>query len=107
MEALIPEVDPNNEAKWVFQRNGGWGASDGHTNFIDPNVPADKRFSVMVHELSHIKQVEVYGSLSASAAAMSAIIGASSSNVSANEKAADCMALMQGASWMNYGCPAP
>jgi hypothetical protein len=105
MEALIPAVDPNNEAKWVFERNGAWGASDGHTNFVDPNVPADKRFSVMVHELSHVKQVEVYGNLSVSAAAMSAIIGAGSSNVSANEKAADCMALMQGASWINYGCP--
>jgi hypothetical protein len=105
MEALIPQVDPNGEANWVFTRKGGWGASDGHTNYIDPHVPADKRFSVMVHELGHVRQVEVYGSLKASSAAMSAIIGGGSSNVSANEKAADCMALMLGASWVNYGCP--
>jgi len=105
MEALIPEVDPGGEANWVFERKGGWGASDGHTNYIDPNVPSDKRFSVMVHELGHVKQVEVYGSLTASVAAMSAITGAASSNVSANEKTADCIALMLGASWINYGCP--
>jgi hypothetical protein len=105
MEALIPEVDPGGEANWVLERKGGWGASDGHTNYIDPNVPSDKRFSVMVHELGHVKQVEVYGSLTASVAAMSAITGAGSSNVSANEKTADCIALMLGATWINYGCP--
>jgi hypothetical protein len=105
MEALIPEVDPGGEANWVFERKGGWGASDGHTNYIDPNVPSDKRFSVMVHELGHVKQVEVYGSLTASVAAMSAITGGGSSNVSANEKTADCIALMLGATWINYGCP--
>ena len=59
----------------------------------------------MVHEYSHILQVQVYGSLTKSVAAMSAITGASSSDVSANEKTADCMAVMQGASWINYGCP--
>ncbi len=105
MEALIPEVDPGGEANWVFERKGGWGASDGHTNYIDPNVPSDKRFSVMVHELGHVKQVEVYGSLTASVAAMSAIIGGGSTNVSANEKTADCIALELGATWINYGCP--
>jgi len=105
MEALVPQVDPNGMATWVFRRNGGWGASDGHTNYIDPNVPADKRFSVMVHELSHVMQVQVYGSLGKSVAAMSAITGSSSSDVSSNEETADCMALMLGASWINYGCP--
>ena len=79
MEALIPQVDPSGIATWVFRRNGGWGASDGHTNYIDPNVPADKRYSVMVHELSHVMQVQVYGSLTKAAAAMSAITGSSPS----------------------------
>jgi uncharacterized protein YgiM (DUF1202 family) len=105
MEALVPQVDPNGAAKWEFRRNGGWGASDGHTNYIDPNVPASKRYSVMVHEYSHVLQVQVYGSLSKSAAAMSAITGASATDVASNEKTADCMALLQGASWVNYGCP--
>jgi hypothetical protein len=36
---------------------------------------------------------------------MSAITGASASNVSANEETADCMALSLGATWINYGCP--
>ena len=105
MEALIPQVDPGGMASWVFRRNGGWGASDGYTNYIDPNVPADKRYSVMVHELSHVLQVQVYGSLGKSVAAMSAITGSSSSDVTSNEQTADCMALMLGASWINYGCP--
>ena len=105
MEALIPQVDPTGTASWVFRRNGAWGASDGHTNYIDPGVPADKRFSVMVHELSHVMQVQVYGSLTKAVAAMSAITGSSPSDVSSNEQTADCMALMLGATWINYGCP--
>ena len=105
MEALIPQVDPTGTATWVFRRNGSWGASDGHTNYIDPGVPADKRFSVMVHELSHVMQVQVYGSLTKAVAAMSAITGSSPSDVSSNEQTADCMALMLGATWINYGCP--
>jgi len=105
MEALIPRVDPNGVANWVFSRNGGWGASDGHTNYIDPGVPSNKRYSVMVHEYSHVLQAQVYGSLSKSIAAMSALTGASPSDASANEKTADCMALLLGASWINYGCP--
>ena len=105
MEALIPQVDPTGTATWVFRRNGSWGASDGHTNYIDPGVPADKRFSVMVHELSHVMQVQVYGSLTKAVAAMSAITGSSPSDVSSNEQTADCMALILGATWINYGCP--
>jgi len=104
MTDLIPQVDPNGLATWVFERNGGWGASDGHIAYIDPNLPTDKRFSVMVHEYSHVLQARVYGSLRNSKAALSAIIGASPSDVTANESTADCMALMQGATWVNYGC---
>ena len=107
MEALIPQVDPTGTATGAFRRNGSWGASDGHTNYIDPEVPADKRFSVMVHELSHVMQVQVYGSLTKAVAAMSAITGSSPSDVSSNEQTADCMALMLGATWINYGCPIP
>jgi hypothetical protein len=104
MTDLIPQVDPNGLATWVFERNGGWGASDGHTAYIDPNIPTDKRFSVMVHEYSHVLQARVYGSLRNSTAALSAIVGGGPSDVTANESTADCMALMQGASWINYGC---
>ena len=58
----------------------------------------------MVHEYSHVLQVRVYGSLGASVAALSALIGGSPDDVTANESTADCMALMQGATWVNYGC---
>lgn len=104
MTDLIPQVDPGGAATWVFERNGSWGASDGHTIYIDPDVPSSKRFSVLVHEYSHVLQVQAYGSLNESVAAMSALIGGSPSDVTANERAADCMALMLGATWVNYGC---
>ncbi len=104
MTDLIPQVDPGNTAHWVLQRNGGWGASDGHTIYLDPDMPAENRFSVMVHEYSHVLQVRQYGSLAASAAALSAVIGDDPSSITANESTADCMALMQGATWIGYGC---
>ena len=44
------------------------------------------------------------GSQDGSVAAMSALIGGSPSDVIGYESAADCMALMQGATWINYGC---
>jgi len=104
MTDMLPQVDPGGAANWVFERNGSWGASDGHTIYIDPDIPSDKRFSVLVHEYSHVLQVQVFGSLSESIAATSAIIGGSPSDITANESTADCMALLQGATWVNYGC---
>jgi uncharacterized protein YjaZ len=104
MTDLIPQVDPAGSATWVFERNGSWGASDGYTIWIDPDLPSDKRFSVMVHEYSHVLQVRVYGSLDASVAGLSALIGDGPTDASANESTADCMAQMLGATWVNYGC---
>ncbi len=104
MTAMIGDVDPNGYATWIFSRNQAWGASDGHRIYIDPNIPPAYRYSVMVHEYSHVLQARVYGSLKASIAAMSEIAGNSSTDVSANESTADCMALMQGATWAHYGC---
>jgi hypothetical protein len=104
MTDLIPQVDPNGIATWVFERNGSWGASDGQTVWIDPDLPSDKRFSVMVHEYSHVLQVRVYGSMDGSVAGLSALIGGGIADVTANESTADCMALALGATWVNYGC---
>ena len=104
MTDLIPQVDPAGMATWVFERNGSWGASDGYTVWIDPDLPSDKRFSVMVHEFSHVLQVRVYGSMDASVAGLSALIGGGTTDVTANESTADCMALALGATWVNYGC---
>lgn len=104
MTELVPQIDPDGRATWVFGRNGGWGASDGHTIYIDPDVPTDKRFSVLVHEYGHVLEARVYGSLDASIAALSALTGAGSSDITANESTADCIALLQGATWVNYGC---
>ena len=105
MTDLIPQVDPAGIATWVFERNGSWGASDGYTVWIDPDLPSDKRFSVMVHEFSHVLQVRVYGSLDGSVAGLSALVGGGGTDATANESTADCMALMLGATWINYGCP--
>lgn len=104
MTDLIPKVDPNGRAEWVFERNGGWGASDGHTIYIDPDMPVQNRYSVMVHEYGHVMQARAFGSLSASAAAMSAIVGDDPSSITANESTADCMAQILGATWVGYGC---
>ena len=97
MQALLPQVDPTGAGTWIFERNGGLGASDGKNIYIDPNVPSDKQFSVMVHEYSHVLQAQVFGSLSAAADALGGMSGV--------ECSADCMAIMQGATWTNYGCP--
>ncbi|MET0964983.1 MAG: hypothetical protein ABWZ02_01215, partial [Nakamurella sp.] len=104
MTDLIPQIDPDGLGVWVFERNRAWGASDGHTVYIDPNMPGDKRFSVMVHEYSHLLEARIYGSLAKSKAALSSIIGFGPNDVTANESTADCMALMLGATWVNYGC---
>ena len=104
MTDLVAQIDPGHSATWTLESKGAWGASDGHTIYLDPDMPADKRFSVMVHEYSHVLQARVYGSLGASKAALSAVIGDDPSSVTANESTADCMALMQGATWVNYGC---
>lgn len=104
MEALRPKVDPQGLATWVFQAHGAWGASDGHTVYIDPDVPQDKRWSVMVHEYGHVLQVRQYGSLDATAVAMSAIVGASASDKGPTESNADCIAEQLGATWTDYGC---
>ena len=104
MTDLVPQVDPAGVGTWIFERNGSWGASDGHTIWIDPDLPSDKRFSVMVHEYSHVLQVRVYGSMDDSVAGLSALVGGGANDVSANESTADCMALTLGATWVNYGC---
>jgi hypothetical protein len=104
MTDLAAQIDPGGTATWALESKGAWGASDGHTIYLDPDMPADKRFSVAVHEYSHVLQARAYGSLRASKAALSAIIGDDPSSVTANESTADCMALLQGATWVNYGC---
>lgn len=92
MVELVPSVDPGGLGVWVFERNGGMGASDGHTVFIDPAVTPDKRFSVMAHEYAHLLQAQQYGSLTEARLHM---------NI---ERQADCVALDMGATWAHYGC---
>lgn len=104
MQALRPQVDPRGLATWVLEARGAWGATDGHTVYIDPNVPADKRWSVMVHEYGHVLQVRRYGNLNATAAAMNAIVGADASDKGPTESNADCIAELLGATWTDYGC---
>lgn len=104
MEALRPQIDPEGLATWVFEARGAWGASDGHTVFIDPDVPEDKRWSVMVHEYGHVLQVRHYGSLDATAEAMNAVVGAGPTDQGPTESNADCIAELLGATWTDYGC---
>ncbi|TKV57733.1 hypothetical protein FDO65_16430 [Nakamurella flava] len=104
MQALRPQVDPRGLATWVLEARGAWGATDGHTVYIDPNVPADKRWSVMVHEYGHVLQVRRYGNLNATAAALNQIVGADPSDKGPTESNADCIAELLGATWTDYGC---
>ncbi len=104
MQALRPQVDPRGLATWVLEARGAWGATDGHTVYIDPNVPADKRWSVMVHEYGHVLQVRRYGNLNATAAAMNQIVGADPADKGPTESNADCIAELLGATWTDYGC---
>ena len=95
MEELRPQVDPAGLGEWRFEvhpETGAWGTTDGHTVWIDPQVPQDYRYSVMVHEYAHILQRNHYGSLD------------EASKQTDFESLADCMALEMGATHTSYGC---
>lgn len=93
MEALLPQVDPSGYGHWIFERNGSWGATDSQSNvWIDPDMPLEYRYSVMIHEYAHVLQDRQYGGLDAAR------------GVEDIESDADCYALAHGATWINYGC---
>ena len=91
-------------ATWVVtNRYGHWGATDLANGdiYISPNIPAAKVYAVASHEYAHARTFYNYGwNMRAANIALNAWFGGG--DVTARERAADCMAIAQGATWTNY-----
>ena len=91
-------------ATWVVtNRYGHWGATDLANGdiYISPSIPASKVYAVASHEYAHALTLHNYGwNLQAADAALGAWFGGGTT--AARERAADCMAIAQGATWTNY-----
>jgi hypothetical protein len=101
--ARIPAYRPGVVSAWVWSdRYGHYGATNLATRevTISPRVPAGLLYSVVVHEYSHALAIWVYGSSASADVALMRTFGGSAGT--ARELAADCMAIVQGATWTNY-----
>jgi hypothetical protein len=94
--------DPN--TTWLLQANDGhWGTTDWYHNviWISPSVPSNRVYDVVVHEWNHLKSVKDYGgNVDAALTAMNRFFGGS--DLTGAERAADCMARLDGATWTHY-----
>lgn len=101
--ARIPSYHAG-QAIWVVSSKfGHWGTADWYhaTLYISPAVPTARLYDVAVHEWSHELSVLDYaGDVNAAVVAMNARFGGS--DLTGAERAADCMALLQGAIWTHY-----
>ena len=99
----IPTYRPG-LARWVVtSRFDFWGTTDWYRNvvYINPDVPSSRLYDVAVHEWSHVLSIAAYGGHVARAKrAMRGVFGGS--GLTAAERAADCMAIVQGAGWTYY-----
>jgi len=90
--------------RWVVSRAYAfWGTADWYHGvlYVSPDVPRSKLYDVAVHEWSHELSVLDYaGDVAAATRAMNAWFGGS--GLTGPERAADCMAILQGASWTHY-----
>jgi hypothetical protein len=91
-------------ARWVVSsKYDFWGTADWYHDvlYVDPGVPTDKLYDVAVHEWSHELSVLDYGGdVAAATRAMNATFGGS--GLTGPERAADCMSILQGATWTHY-----
>ncbi len=91
-------------ARWIVSRAYDfWGTADWYHDvlYVSPDVPVAKLYDVAVHEWSHELSVLDYGGdVAAATAAMNAWFGGS--DLTGPERAADCMAILQGARWTHY-----
>jgi hypothetical protein len=101
--ARIPTYHPG-ASRWVVSgRYGHWGTADWYhdTLYISPTVPADRVYDVVVHEWSHeLTVLDYHGNVDAAVKAMNRYFGGQ--GLTGAERAADCMAVLQGASWTHY-----
>ena len=105
--ARIPGYRPG-VVRWVISdRFGHWGTTDWYhaTLYISPAVPSTYMYDVVVHEWSHEVTVLDYdGDVPAATAATDRAFGGT--GLVGEERAADCMAILQGATWTHYtSCP--
>lgn len=80
-----------------------WGTADWYDGviYINPSTPAVRLYDVAVHEWSHMLTVHDYGgNVDLTITALSHAFDGS--GILGAERAADCMALIQGAQWVHY-----
>ena len=101
--ARIPSYRAHS-ARWVVSsRYGHWGTADWYhdTLYIEPTVPSAYLYDVAVHEWSHeLSVIDYNGNVAVAVAAMNRYFGGS--GLIGAERAADCMAILQGARWTHY-----
>ena len=91
------------DAMWIVRKQANWGLAlmGGGTVYISPSVPNDKLYDVVVHEWSHLLSVRNYGNdVDTATSEMNRVFGGT--GLVGSERAADCMALLQGAHWTHY-----
>jgi hypothetical protein len=100
----IPHYRSGVVASWtVTARYGHWGMEfpDSGRIYISPKVPHDKLYYVVAHEYAHARAYYNWGrDYRAADAAMNRWFGGGIYR--AREVAADCMAIVQGATWTGY-----
>jgi hypothetical protein len=106
--ARIPSYQPG-AVRWVVKNTGWWATADWYENviYISPTTSESKLYDVVVHEWSHILSVRTYGgNVEAAIAAMKLFFGGP--GLEGSERAADCMAKLQGAKFTHYtSCSSP
>ena len=101
--ARIPGYRPGVARWYVTSRYGHYGTTDlaNGNIYISPNVPTNLLYSVAAHEYAHALVSKNYGgNWRAANTALSRVFGGS--GMTAQERAADCMAKRLGASWTHY-----
>lgn len=85
---------------WAVADRGSWGATRLSTGevYVSPDTPLWALPSVMLHEAAHVIQGRKWGGHKGATAKLAQFGGI--------EVVADCMALLMGATWIDYGCPA-
>ena len=100
----IPGHQPTVLPHWIAHTySGHWGTTDWYHDriYISQDVPDAYLYSVVAHEWSHIKQVSDYG-WDVNATVQSLDEHFHASGLDGPEYAADCMAILQGATWTDY-----
>lgn len=101
--ARIPGYRPGVARWYVTGKYGHYGTTDlaNGNIYISPNVPTNLLYSVAAHEYSHALVSQNYGrNWRAANTALARVYGGS--GMTAQERAADCMAKRLGASWTHY-----